>query len=198
MQNKRAISAHRGLTLSRQVLKRLHSVGIVVQSGVSLEYQQSAARYVVRGIESGGAVKDLGHYVTFCDSDGSALSCLHPIDAIAVNGVHAVVVATVLVRVELFRAGRTYQLLVMQHQPGQSDPGRRPPIESAVLFRGVNGFRDSTVSGDANDSTTSKLPRFWSRSGEELRIPPIFVEGVAAAVQGVSCIGCSHAHFLTT
>lgn len=198
MQNKSAILARRGLTLSRQVLKRLHSVGIVVQSGVSLEYQQSNARYVVRGIESGGAVQDLGRYVSFCDSDGTALSCLHPIDAIAVNGVHAVVVATVLVRIELFRAGRTYQLLITQHQPGHSDSGRRPLIESSVLFRGVNGFRDSTLSGNVNDSSAPKIPRFWSRSGEEHRIPSVFVEGVAAAVHGATCIGCSHAHFLTT
>ena len=197
MENRSDILARRGLTLSRQVLKRLHSVGIVVQSGVSLEYQQSAARYVVRGIESGGAVKDLGRYVTFCNSDGTALSCLHPIDAIAVNGVHAVVVATVLVRIEVFRAGRTYQLLITQHQPGRSDQGRRPLIDSSLLFRGVNGFQDSTLLCSANDSTTSKVPRFWSRSGEEHRIPMIFVEGVAAAVHGASCIGCSHGHFLT-
>jgi hypothetical protein len=196
MQNKSDVLARQGLTLSRQVLKRLHSVGIVVQSSISLEYQQSATRYVVRGIESGGAVKDLGRYVTFCGSDGAALSCLHPIDAIAVNGVHAVVVAPVLVRIELFRAGRTYQLLITQHQPGQSQQGRRPRIENCVLFRGVNGFRDSNLSCGPNDSRTQQVPRFWSRSGEELRIPEMFGKGVAAAANGASCMGCSHAHFL--
>jgi len=198
MQNKSDSLAHRGLTLSRQVLKRLHSVGIVVQSGVSLEYQQSTDRYVVRGIESGGAVKDLGRYVTFCGHDGVALSCLHPIDAIAVNGVHAVVVAPVLVRIELFRAGRTYQLLITQHQPARLEQGRRPRIESRVLFRGVNGFKDSKLSCGTNDSMAQRVPRFWSRSGEELRIPGMFGEGVAAAAHGASCVGCSHAHFLTT
>jgi len=198
MQNKSDSLARRGLILSWQVLKRLHSVGIVVQSGVSLEYQQSAARYVVRGIESGGAVKDFGRYVTFCGSDGAALSCLHPIDAIAVNGVHGVVVAPVLVRIELFRAGRTYQLLITQHQPGRLEQGRRPRIENRVLFRGVNGFRDSKLSCVTNDSMAQHAPRFWSRSGEELRIPAMFGEGVAAAAHGASCVGCSHAHFLTT
>jgi hypothetical protein len=43
--------------------------------------------------------------ITFCGPDGRALPYLHPIDAIAVNGVHAVVVAPVLVRIELFRSG---------------------------------------------------------------------------------------------
>ena len=91
------------------MLRRLNAVGIFAQSQVSLEHQHLAKRYVVRGIESGGAVKDLGRYVTFCGPDGEPLPYLHPIDAIGANGVHAVVVAPVLARIELFRAGRTCQ-----------------------------------------------------------------------------------------
>jgi hypothetical protein len=197
MLNRTDILARRGLTLSRQALKRLRSVGIVAQSSVSLEYQQSAGRYVVRGVESGGAVKDLGRYVTFCGSDGEVLPFLHPIDAIAVNGVHAVVVAPVLVRIELFRAGRTWQLLITRHQQGKSEKGHRPLIESSLLFRGVNGFTESKLSCSTNDLGSSQIPRFWSRSGEELPIPSMFGEGVAAAARGAGCIGCSHTHFLT-
>jgi hypothetical protein len=197
MQNKQESLARRGLTLSREVLKRLNSVGIVAQSNVSLERQHLAGRYVMRGIESGGAVKQLGRYVTFCGPDGATLSYLHPIDAIAVNGVHAVVVAPVLVRIELFRAGRTCQLLITRHQPGTSEKARRPLIESSLLFRGVNGFTESKLSCSTNDLGAPQVPRFWSRSGEELPIPSMFGEGVAAATRGASCIGCSHAHFLT-
>ena len=197
MQNKQEFLARRGLTLSRQVLKRLNSVGILAQSSVSLERQRLAGRYVVRGIESGGAVKDLGRYVTFCGPDGGALPYLHPIDTIAVNGVHAVVVAPVLVRIELFRSGRTCQLLITHHQPGKSENGRRPAIESRLLFRGVNGFMDSKPSSNESDSSGSPVPRFWSRSGEELTIPPAFGEVVAAVARGANCVGCSHPHFLT-
>ena len=197
MQNKQEFLARRGLTLSRQVLKRLNSVGILAQSSVSLEHQRLARRYVVRGIESGGAVKDLGRYVTFCGPDGGALSCLHPIDAIAVNGVHAVVVAPVFVRIELFRSGRTCQLLITHHQPGQSENGRRPAIESSLLFRGVNGFMELTLSSNESDSSGSPVPRFWSRSGEELTIPPAFGAPIAAVARGANCVGCSHSHFLT-
>jgi len=197
MLNKSDILARRGLTLSRQVLKRLHSVGIVVQSSVTLQYQQSAGRYVMRGIESGGAVGDFGRYVTFCGSDGKALPFLHPIDSIAVNGVHAVVVAPILVRIELFRAGRTWQLLITRHQQGKSEKGHRPLIESSLLFRGVNGFTESKLSCSTNDLGALQVPRFWSRAGEELAIPSMFGEGVAAAARGAGCIGCSHAHFLT-
>jgi len=73
--------ARRGLTLSRRVLRRLTEVGIFAQSQVSLEHQHLAKRYVVRGIESGGAVRDFGRYVTFCGPDGEPLPYLHPIDA---------------------------------------------------------------------------------------------------------------------
>src|SRR6267154_6059117 len=134
--------ASRGLTLPKRVLRRLNDVGIFAQSQVSLEHQHLAKRYVVRGIESGGAVKDLGRYVTFCGPDGEPLPYLHPIDAIGVNGVHAVAVAPVLVRIELFRAGRTCQLLISKHEPGKVESGRRPPLENRVLFRGVHGLVD--------------------------------------------------------
>jgi len=44
-----------GLTLSRQELRVLRDRGIFVQSAVNLEHQHLAKRYVVRGLESGGA-----------------------------------------------------------------------------------------------------------------------------------------------
>ena len=142
MPNKQDCLSRRGLALSSRVLRRLGEVGIFAQSQVSLEHQHLAKRYVMRGIESGGAVKDLGRYVTFCGPDGGPLPYLHPIDVIGVNGVHAVVVAPVLVRIELFRAGRTCQLLITTHQPRKVENGRRPPVESRILFRGVNGLVD--------------------------------------------------------
>jgi hypothetical protein len=178
------------------VLRRLDKVGIVAQSHVRLEHQHLAQRYVVRGIESGGAVKEIGRYVTFCGPNGEPLAYLHPIDAIGVNGVHAVVVAPVLVRVELFRAGRTCQLLITKHHPGQIENGRRPPLENSILFRGINGFLDSEQIAKESYPSGSVMPRFWTRSGEERDISPLFTAAVQAATIGARCIGCSHSHFL--
>lgn len=196
MPDKQDSLARRGLALPRQVLRRLDALGIFVQSGVTLEHQHLAGRYVMRGIESGGAVKDFGRYVTFCGSAGQSLPYLHPVDAIGVNGVHAVVVAPVLVRIELFRAGRTCQLLISRHEPGNVVNGRRPPLESSVLFRGVNGFLDSEPFGKENHLPASAMPRFWSRSGEPREIPPEFVAAVHGATTGATCSGCSHTHCL--
>lgn len=191
--------ARRGLTLSKRVLRRLKEVGIFAQSHVSLEHQHLANRYVVRGIESGGGVKDLGRYVTFCGPDGEPLPYLHPIDAIGVNGVHAVVVASVLVRIELFRAGRTCQLLITKHEPGKVENGRRPLLENRVLFRGMNGLADLELLRPSNGlAARSVMPQFWSRAGEMLEVPAVFAAAVGAVTKGVSCVGCSHSHYLVT
>jgi len=199
MPDKQDSLARRGLTLSRRVLRRLSEVGIFAQSQVSLEHQHLAKRYVVRGMESGGAVKDLGRYVTFCGPDGEPLPYLHPIDAIGVNGVHAVVVAPILVRIELFRAGRTCQILITKHEPGEIENGRRPPLENRVLFRGVNGLVDLELLRTGSDlAGRSVMPEFWSRAGEILGIPVVFAAAVGAATKGVSCVGCSHSHYLVT
>jgi len=189
--------ASRGLTLSRRVLGRLNEVGVFAQSQVSLEHQHLAKRYVVRGIESGGAVKDLGRYVTFCGPEGEPLPYLHPIDAIGVNGVHAVVVAPVLVRVELFRAGRTCQLLITKHEPGLAEHGRRPTLENRILFRGVNGVVDLELLRVGGDLAGGPImPEFWSRAGEVVRIPAVFAVAVGSATKGANCVGCSHSHYL--
>ena len=196
MKDKTDYLARRGLTLSHRVLRRLDQVGIFVRSSVSLEHQNLAGRYVVRGIESGVAVKDLGRYVTFCCSDGKALPYLHPVDAIGVNGVHAVVIAPVLVRVELLRTGRTCQLLITRHQPGKAENGRRPPLENTLLFRGVNGLLEVEPFCGERDLVGSVVPQFWSRAGEKLEIPSHLIAAVAAVTKGATCLGCSHAHYL--
>src|SRR5260370_30611375 len=69
MPDKQDSLARRGLTLPKRVLRRLNEVGIFAQSQVSLEHQHLAKRYLVRGMESGGAVEDLGRDVTFCGPD---------------------------------------------------------------------------------------------------------------------------------
>lgn len=152
-------------------------------------------KYVVRGTESGGAAGNVGRFVTFCAPDGTALPYRHPVDTITVNGLHAVVVAACLVRIEIFRFGRTYQVLITRHRPSKSEPRRRPQIESEVLFRGVNGCMAAKAScGD--DRHDFRIPRFWSRSGEEVQVLPMFTDAVVAGVKGTNCLGCGHVHYL--
>ena len=185
-----------GLTLSRQALRVLKERGIFAHSPVSLEHQHLAKRYVVRGLESGGAAGDVGRYVTFTQADGQPVEYLHPVEAIGVNGLHAVVVAPVLVRVEMLRKGRTYELLITQHRPGATNGGKRPPLETRLLFRGIHGRLDLDLSGKDKDKAGTVLPTFYSRAGEEVRIPKRFRQAVCAITGAVHCIGCFHCHYV--
>jgi len=185
-----------GLRLTRQALRVLKERGILAHSPVSLEHQHLAKRYVVRGLESGGAVGDLGRYVTFTTEEGRPIEWLHPVEAIGVNGLHAVVVAPVLVRVEMLRKGCTYDLLITQHRPGATNGGKRPPLETRLLFRGIHGRLDLDLSGKDKDKAGTVLPTFYSRAGEEVRIPKRFRQSVRAITAAVHCDGCFHCHYV--
>ena len=58
---------------------------------------------------------DLGAYSSFVGERGETLAWLQRVDSIGVNGVHAIVVAPVLIRLEMLRIERTYDLLITRH-----------------------------------------------------------------------------------
>src|SRR5271157_792200 len=186
-----------GLRLTRQALRVLKERGILAHSPVSLEHQHLAQRYVVRGLESGGAVGELGRYVTFTREDGQPIEWLHRVEAIGENGLRAVVVAPVLVRVEMLRKGRMYELLITQHRPCATNDGKRPPLETMLLFRGIHGRLDLDLSGKDKDKAGTVLPTFYSRAGEEVEIPKRFHQSVRAITAAVHCDGCFHCHYVT-
>ena len=186
----------RGLTLPGRVHRQLQQVGIIARAEVGLEHQHLAQRYVIRGVESGGAIREMGHYVTFSGEEGEPLAYLHPIDAIGVNGVHAVVVAPVLVRVEMLRTGRTYELLITGYRIGEAENGRRPPLEGQTLFREVHGYLELELWGKDKERAGSVVPAFYSRGGERLEVPTKFEAVTRAITKAVTCCGCSHCHYL--
>ena len=185
-----------GLRLTRQALRVLKERGIFAHSPVSLEHQHLAKRYVVRGSVSGGAAGDVGRYVTFAQADGQPVEYLHPVEAIGVNGLHAIVVAPELVRVEMLRKGRTYELLITQHRPRVTNDGKRPPLETRLLFRGIHGRLYLDLSGKDKDKAGTVLPTFYSRAGEEVGIPKRFRQSARAITGAVHCDGCFHCHYV--
>src|SRR5579863_8905040 len=96
-----------GLALPASVLRALQKRGIYCTPGVSLEHQHLAKRYVLRGVESGGAVSDMGRACAFVGEDGSPLPWLQCLNSIAVNGRHAIFLAASMVRLEMLRIVRT-------------------------------------------------------------------------------------------
>ena len=153
---------------------------------------------MVRGVESGGATGDIGRYVTFAEEGGQAIECLHPVESIGVNGPHAVVVAPTLLRLDMLRKGRTYELLISRHAPSSADNGRRPLLQSEVLFRGVHGRleADLTPTNKTRAQSSPALPTFYSLAGEEIPIPPRFEAAVRSLVNATNCSGCSHSHYV--
>jgi hypothetical protein len=194
--SRKQVGAHRGLVLPRRALRRLAEAGIFAQPSVSLEYQHLAKRYVVRGVESGGAVEGLGRYVTFCDAQGQPLPWLHPLDGIGVNGVHALVVAPSLVRVEMFRRGQTYDVLISGIAPSSESNGKRPALQSTTIFHAEEGYLPADLAKRRGDQKEIESPRFYSRAGEPLAVPGQFEAVIKAVTSAVLCLGCKHSHYL--
>ena len=185
-----------GLKLPKRLWRSLAGAGIFAPAYVSLEHQHLAHRYVVRGVEAGGAVAELGHYVTFAGADGQPLEYLHPLDSVGVNGVHAVVVSPVLTRIEVFRSGHSYQALISRHYPGKALNGRRPGLETEVIFRALEGHLEAEPWGREKTQAGSLRPQFYTAGGELRECPAAFEAALLGAVKGACCIACRHSHYL--
>jgi hypothetical protein len=139
--------ARQGLRFPAIILRHLRSAGIYCQPTVSIEHQHLAKRYVLRGVECGGAVADLGAYASFTDEQGNALAWLQRVDTVGVNGVHAIVVAPALVRIEMLRVQRTYDVLITRHGLRAVGQNQRPRLESSILFYGRRGTLEMELWG---------------------------------------------------
>ena len=184
-----------GLALPSNVLRALQKRGIYCTPGVSLEHQHLARRYVLRGVESGGAVSDMGRACAFVAEDGSPLPWLQPIHSIAVNGRHAIFLAERMVRIEMLRSERTLELAITLHSLSRVPERMRPQIVSKSLFRGRDGVLSVDLWKDEHRGLRGKLaPIFYSRAGEVLPIPPPFEEAIRKITAAVCCVGCKHVH----
>jgi hypothetical protein len=184
-----------GLAMPSSVLKALQKRGIYCTPGVSLEHQHLARRYVLRGVESGGAVSDMGRACAFVAEDGSPLPWLQPIHSIAVNGRHAILLAESMVRIEMLRSERTWELAITLHAISRAPDRERPQIISKPLFRGSDGVLSVDLWKEENRGLRGKLaPVFYSRAGEMLPLPPLFEEAIKKTTAAACCVGCKHTH----
>lgn len=178
------------LVLPKPMMRQLEASGIYCQTWVTAEKQARCNRWVLRGVESGGSTREFGRYISFFAEDGSRLPWLQKLDRIGSNGVHAVAVAAALMSVEMSRIGQTYQLLVVRHKLGNDAAGKRPRVESTVIFRGIDGQLPPDLLNQGF------APEFFSRGGEVKPIPESVAEAVKAVTAGVSCVNCRHCHGL--
>jgi len=179
------------LVLPKPMIAKLESLGIYCQTWVTAERQDRAKRWVLRGVESGGGAKEFGRYISFFAPDGSRMEWLQKADRIGANGVHAVAIGGALIGVEMARVDETYQLVISRHRLGKpKTEGKRPPVESSVIFRGVDGQLSEKL------RKQGLAPAFLTRSGEVKAVPGDFLQAVKLVAGGVACLNCRHVHGL--
>ena len=190
------VLARQGLRLPPITLKCLRTAGIYCQPSVSIEHQHLARKYVLRGVESGGAVAEVGAYASYVGEQGAALPWLQRVDSIGVNGVHAVVVAPVLIRIQMLRIERTYDLLITRHELAKSRQGQRPRLESSIVFHGRRGGLEMELWGKDAAFRGTVYPVFYTRSGECVALPNHLQDAATRITAAVCCVGCRHCHLL--
>lgn len=193
---RREILNRQGIRLPAAILKQLRHAGIYCQPTISIEHQRAAGKWILRGLESGGAIANLGAYTSFVNHDGSALCWLQKVDSIGVNAVHAVALAPILLRLEMIRIGRTYDLFITRHSLRDSGENRRPQLESSTVFYGRRGTLEMELWGKDAGFRGSVCPVFYSRGGEILTVPAELVWAVRNLTEAVCCVGCRHSHLL--
>jgi hypothetical protein len=184
-----------GLSLPASVLKALQKRGIYCMPGISIEHQHLAKRYVLRGVESGGAVADMGRSCAYLSQDGIPVRWLQSIDSITVNGRHAIFLAESLVRIEMLRTVRTYELAISLHTLSLPRGRRRPEVSSRLLFRGRDGVLALDLWKEEHKALRGHLaPTFNNRAGESMDLPQHFEGAIRKMTEAVCCIGCRHTH----
>ncbi|GGG87122.1 hypothetical protein [Edaphobacter dinghuensis] len=187
--------ARHGLSLPWEILRACDNAGIYCFPGISVEHQHFAHRFVLKGTESGGATENLGRYCGFVDNEGQPIPWLQPLDSFGGNGRHAIVIAENLVRIEMLRIDRTYELAITRHSLTMPVTGGRPRIASSLLFRGRSGVMAAAAALNADeDGSGTTIPLFHTNSGEKHAIPAKFVATVCSVTNAVVCRRCKHAH----
>jgi hypothetical protein len=187
--------ARYGLPLPPQTLRALEKRGFYCQPSVSIEHQHLARRYVLRGVESGGAVADMGRYCAYLDANGNPAPWLQQIDSISGNGRHAIVIASELVRIEMLRVGHTYELAITRLWLKTVEDHTRPAIATAPLFRGRHGELAVELWNSGNKALRGTVaPVFFTAAGEVLTLPNRFEEAIRKITGAVACLGCKHTH----
>ena len=188
------VLALRGLRLPAVALRRIQRAGIYCRPAISIEFQKGAGLYVIRGVESGGAVAAIGAYCGFVRSNGAPLTTLQAVNAIGANGLHVAVLSPALVRVQMFRAGTTYELLVTNHQLVSREGKGRPALRNSILFHGRHGRLEQELWGKDSRLRGIVSPMFYSRSGEQTCAPDEYHDAIVRTTAAACCVGCRHSH----
>jgi hypothetical protein len=173
-----------GMALDRAERDALDAAGIRAQASVKHVPSKTTGKPRFVCEESGGGNKDLGHYVGFLPLAGlEPFINSQKLVTLGQNSLHRRIVATSLIRFEVFRYKENFAHVLITLHRTNSDTNQLPP---RPLFRGKFGEIDK-----------NGTVRFPSEDGsEDLTVPAELLDGFQAALVGTRCRGCQHAgHF---
>ena len=191
------VLALRGLRLPPEALRGLQRAGIYCQPAISIQFQTATRSYAIQGVESGGAIARIGAYCGFVDCAGLPLTNFRSVNSIAANGLHGAVLSANLVRVQMLRAGTTYELLLTSHSLVELEGKARPKLQNSILFHGRHGLLDMELWGRERHLRGMVAPVFYNRTGGQITFPDEFHEAVLRVTAGACCTGCRHSHLPT-
>jgi hypothetical protein len=110
--------------------------------------------------------------------------------------VHAIVIAPVLIRLQMLRIERTYDLLITRHHLATSRDSQRPHLESSVIFYGRRGGLEMDLWRKDGAYRGTVCPVFYTRAGECVVLPNDFQDAAYRITSAVCCVGCRHCHLL--
>jgi hypothetical protein len=103
------------------------------------------------------------------------------------------VVSPALLRIEVFRLQRNYEVAITKHTTQLADG--KPKLVSSMAFRG-HGFLGLELWNREKAFRGAVLPTFTTRGGDEVPVPEAYQAALKAGVEGASCLGCRHSHYL--
>lgn len=181
-----------GMSLDSDELAALETARIRAQSRV-FTVRQPGGKLVLKAQESGGGLKDIGHYVGFLPLKDIPFVMNQKLISLGKNSIHRRIVATAIIRFEVFRYRDNYlHVWITLHRTTR--PGDETKLRAAsgqTLFRGKYG--EIGKNGKA---------LFPSEDGtDDLSMDAYLLPGFEAALLGSRCrgssnTGCQHAgHF---
>jgi hypothetical protein len=178
------------MSLASYELDALHAAAVFTRSHIKL-VRQTTGRLILSGEESGGAGKNVGHYVGYAPIAGWPFLVDQPIRHVP-NAQHRRIFGCVMIRFEVFRYDVTHMHTqislhtVLPTRPAHKLNGKQRAEHNhsrRILFLERFG-----VMGEDG------VPAFISSAGETTTIPGFLLEGFKHAFTGSLCVACYHSH----
>jgi hypothetical protein len=105
------------------------------------------------------------------------------------------VIAPELIRIEMLRLGRTYELAISKHSLVNNGSRVRPVMTSTLLFRGNQGALAIDLWNPENKRLRGSIaPVFYTPGGEIRPHPERFDDAIRKITGALACLNCKHTH----